>query len=430
MTSTLLQFGAVMLVVMIGFAMALHVLFRDLDSFGETFLGLFKAMLGDTEFFDEFSGGRYDRVATILVVIYLFMVTIMLLNLLVAILSTAHAQVQENTGGTFKVSKARIVDHYRLVVEKDLLPAPFNLVQLVLSLVMVLFAVLHFYVIAVRNDSSNHFYDTGLDFWGRVWERARPRQSIARRVFGRFVFWLVLGPVAVAGGVVLWVLSAFPYAQLVRWEVLEFRHSFENFEVVDSVDFLEYSPGCWDSSRMWLLVSYGSLRLLQGLVFMLVYCWGWLLTGFECVRVFVTSAVVAPCCLLGMWLIPVGRAIQCGFRELRGSCCGETEGVQQPSNRRIRIGIVTIESMLRKGRGGVGADKLRELLENPMDDDDVRHDEKTRQATVEHLKLLRDRLIKELIDGKELKSKVSEIRNDLKSISSQLKRYAGEVDDS
>eukprot|EP00752_Nemacystus_decipiens_P009083 g8110.t1 len=92
MTSKILQFGAVMAVVMIGFAMALHALFRDLDSFGQTFLGLFKAMLGDTAFFDEFSGGRYDDVASFLVILYLFIVTIMLLNLLIAILSTAHSQ--------------------------------------------------------------------------------------------------------------------------------------------------------------------------------------------------------------------------------------------------------------------------------------------------------------------------------------------------
>eukprot|EP00752_Nemacystus_decipiens_P008850 g7897.t2 len=184
MTSTLLQFGAVMLVVMIGFAMALHVLFRDVDSFGETFLGLFKAMLGDTDFFDEFSGGRYDRVATILVVIYLFTVTIMLLNLLVAILSTAHAQVQGNTGGTFKVVKARIVDHYRLVVDEDLLPAPFNLVQLLLSMVEVTFAVLYYYVAELRRNAENvkvHDTTAALARWALTSEKTASRAERGRR---------------------------------------------------------------------------------------------------------------------------------------------------------------------------------------------------------------------------------------------------------
>eukprot|EP00752_Nemacystus_decipiens_P018686 g16750.t1 len=92
MTTTLLKFGTVMIVVMLGFTMALHVLVRDLDSFGETFLALFRAMLGETDFFEVFSGSRYDGVATALLVSYLLIVSIMLLNLLVAILSTSHAQ--------------------------------------------------------------------------------------------------------------------------------------------------------------------------------------------------------------------------------------------------------------------------------------------------------------------------------------------------
>lgn len=86
MTTELAKFALVMLVVMIGFAVSFHTIFHDLDTFGETFLAMFKAMLGEVGFFDEFSGGRYDAVATLLLVLYLFMVTVMLLNLLVAVL--------------------------------------------------------------------------------------------------------------------------------------------------------------------------------------------------------------------------------------------------------------------------------------------------------------------------------------------------------
>ena len=86
MTSELAKFALVMLVVMIGFAASFHAIFRDFDTFGQTFLTLFKAMLGEVGFFDEFSGGRYDAVATLLLVLYLFAVTVMLLNLLVAVL--------------------------------------------------------------------------------------------------------------------------------------------------------------------------------------------------------------------------------------------------------------------------------------------------------------------------------------------------------
>eukprot|EP00903_Cladosiphon_okamuranus_P009487 g9039.t2 len=58
MASKTLQFSAVMSVIMVGFAMAIHALLRDSLTFGETFFGLFEAMLGDTELFGEFSGGR------------------------------------------------------------------------------------------------------------------------------------------------------------------------------------------------------------------------------------------------------------------------------------------------------------------------------------------------------------------------------------
>lgn len=136
MTSKILDFGAVKAVILVGFAMALHILFRDLNTFGETFFGVSKAMLGDTALFDEFSGGRYDGVATFLLIVYLFIVTIMLLNLLVAILATAHTQVQDDVEIELRTSRALVFDHYRTVVEKDLLPAPFNLLELVLTLMV------------------------------------------------------------------------------------------------------------------------------------------------------------------------------------------------------------------------------------------------------------------------------------------------------
>ncbi|CAM9739658.1 unnamed protein product [Ectocarpus sp. 12 AP-2014] len=133
MTAELVRFGIVMLVVMVGFAMSVHVLIRDSESFGETFLALFRAMLGDVDYFTVFSGGRHETVGTILIVTYLVVVTVMLLNLLVAILTVSHSKVQENVQREFKVSKARMIQRYRLTVENDWLPAPFNLAQLLFS---------------------------------------------------------------------------------------------------------------------------------------------------------------------------------------------------------------------------------------------------------------------------------------------------------
>ena len=60
-------------------------------------------MLGETEYFDEFAGSPYGAVATVLLSSYLVILTIMMLNLLVAVLSTAHATVQENADREYKV---------------------------------------------------------------------------------------------------------------------------------------------------------------------------------------------------------------------------------------------------------------------------------------------------------------------------------------
>lgn len=73
-----------------------------------------------------------------LLVVYLVVMTIILLNLLIAVLSTSHAKVQRNAEREFQVSKARQIRHYQLVVEEDLLPAPFNLAQLRFLLPLVL----------------------------------------------------------------------------------------------------------------------------------------------------------------------------------------------------------------------------------------------------------------------------------------------------
>lgn len=62
-------------------------------------------MLGETDFFDEFSGSQFDSVATVLLATYLVILTIMMLNLLVAVLSTAHARVDQNADQEYKVGR-------------------------------------------------------------------------------------------------------------------------------------------------------------------------------------------------------------------------------------------------------------------------------------------------------------------------------------
>lgn len=73
-------------------------------SFTQVWQSVFKAMLGETEYFDELSGTSFDSVATVLLVVYLIILTIMMLNLLVAVLSTAHAKVDNNADLEYKVN--------------------------------------------------------------------------------------------------------------------------------------------------------------------------------------------------------------------------------------------------------------------------------------------------------------------------------------
>ncbi|CAN0212826.1 unnamed protein product [Ectocarpus sp. 6 AP-2014] len=180
MTAELVKFGVVIIVVMLGFAMSFHALFGDVDTFGGTCLTLFKAMLGEVDFFGSFPGNQYDSVATALFVIYLVVIAVMLLNLLIAVLSTSHSKVEGKADQEFKVSKARIIEHYRLVVDMCLLPPPFNLVQLIVSL-----------PVMVRDRSGQGTASTR-----------------AQEAVGRMAFWLALGPVAAACGTILWVLSS------------------------------------------------------------------------------------------------------------------------------------------------------------------------------------------------------------------------------
>eukprot|EP00752_Nemacystus_decipiens_P011383 g10115.t1 len=172
MMREMFRFAVVLLVVMLGFTLSFHALFRADDTYGRTCLNLFKAMLGEVGFFDEISEDRYESryksVATVLLVVYLIIITIVLLNLLIAVLSTKHAEVQEHADQEYRVLRARLIRHYQLVVQEDLLPAPFNVVQLPFR-----------------------------------WHAA------AKRRVGYVVFWLVVGPAAVVGGSLLWVVSAF-----------------------------------------------------------------------------------------------------------------------------------------------------------------------------------------------------------------------------
>ena len=220
MGMVLLQFAVVLLVVMMGFAMALYPLLRDDNSstFDAILLFLFKTLLGDVEAFEAFdqsTQNRYSTVGRLLLVVYLVVMTIMLLNLLIAVLSTKHTKVDVNADKEFKASRARIIEHYRLAVAFNILPAPFNSLQLVLTLPF------------LRKGQSAAYTKT-------------------MEAVGRVSFWLVLSPLVFAGGVLLWVTSSLYHICQIPRSLLSLRTSWKDTAMellCDIVLFLKRALG-------------------------------------------------------------------------------------------------------------------------------------------------------------------------------------------
>lgn len=109
----------------------------------------------------------------------------MLLNLLTAVLSTSHSKVQESAESEFKVTRA---PHDSLLPPcsrqaSACCPFQLNPVGCVLAV----------YARGLLLDCS----------WNGNYSR------LAKKTVSCAVFWFVLGPVAVAGGTLLWISSAF-----------------------------------------------------------------------------------------------------------------------------------------------------------------------------------------------------------------------------
>eukprot|EP00903_Cladosiphon_okamuranus_P011810 g11098.t1 len=183
MLNELAHFGLVLGVIMMGFTLGFFVLFFDEINYSDIWLDVFKAMLGETDVFEDFYEDALGEIAKLLLVVYLFVVSILLLNLLIAVLSTAHARIDEAQERAFTSSKIGFITLYSGHVEKDSVPAPFNLVQFALWLP------------AVAID--------------RLWVRDGCHRLSANvaRVTGVFFFWLVLGPLGFLATWPLWVLS-------------------------------------------------------------------------------------------------------------------------------------------------------------------------------------------------------------------------------
>lgn len=305
MATVLLQFGIVIGTVLLGFAVAFFSLFRELEglTLSSALLDVFKAMLGEVGFFDDFAGTPYYTVATLLLVVYLVIMTIMLLNLLIAVLSTAHSNVEE--GVLLRVANARVLMFYRRVADVDILPEPFNLVQMVFKMP---FAVIDFAL-----GTKTHIF--------------------TKKLVGRTIFWLIMGPVAILGGWVFWLLSL-PKAVSAIW-------------------------GAKTARNNGIVSTY--VRILLCVVFIvvgvpIVWTLGWLAQA----RTVITGRIVA------------------------------LEAIRPPPDF-----AKSVDELLREASGGMGMEKLRAIMTDPVKTSNACHSKpewEDQATTLRHVKALGKRL--------------------------------------
>lgn len=167
MLTQLVQFSLILLLVMIGFAASFNALYgrntilveqnvADCDvedhpiveAFGTleaALLTMFQYMLGEFSFEvfyahyenedgEDCGGVSKEEFGITLLVIYLVITAVMLLNLLIAVLSTAHAEVHQNSTKEFQLARAKIILQSGDDVLNDVIPPPFNLVKPLLGI--------------------------------------------------------------------------------------------------------------------------------------------------------------------------------------------------------------------------------------------------------------------------------------------------------
>ncbi|CAM9575982.1 unnamed protein product, partial [Laminaria digitata] len=141
----LARFSLFMLVVMVSFALAFFSLYGSCEgdlssaygSMGQSLLAMFTAMLGgeypDFDVFDEYDPNacrgppwKYDAGIALLVV-YMVTMSILMLNLLIAVLGTVHDTVHGRSELEFQLARNQFIQRGAGVVQNGRLPPPLNL---------------------------------------------------------------------------------------------------------------------------------------------------------------------------------------------------------------------------------------------------------------------------------------------------------------
>jgi len=109
-TGDVMRFLAVFSVFLLAFAQAFFVLFeRDgFEGMADSVKTCFLAMLGDFEF-DDYIQSPFMLMSVVLLVLYVVVITILLLNLLVAMMGDTYSHVNENAEKQWHLERARII---------------------------------------------------------------------------------------------------------------------------------------------------------------------------------------------------------------------------------------------------------------------------------------------------------------------------------
>jgi hypothetical protein len=135
MYQELISFLVVFLMSILGFGIAFHSLFPDLEGFktsGATVLTLFDAALGGHEF-GPFQGHKYQQLGTAAMAVYIVFAVIILLNLIIARMSSVHEKMDEKSFELWSMVMAKTAEDFLLLKEKwtplCMLPPPLNLIS-------------------------------------------------------------------------------------------------------------------------------------------------------------------------------------------------------------------------------------------------------------------------------------------------------------
>eukprot|EP00752_Nemacystus_decipiens_P009021 g8052.t1 len=234
MMSQTLRFSVFLVIFMASFALSFHALFHncnDDSELGESFgnfhqalVVVFGAPLGDFSFqelFDGASGQCPDHaspewvgdVGTLLLVAYLVVMAVILFNLLIAILSTAHYEVHRNGEQEFHVARTRLILQSSEAVARRRIAPPLNLLQIIPGLLFDAASEMHWWYKCLKMRFSEESFDsvykpfTSSFLWYTM-------EGLMQRV----LFALTMGVAALLLSALLWTVSLpFVAWNIIRW---------------------------------------------------------------------------------------------------------------------------------------------------------------------------------------------------------------------